>query len=99
MPKTKSTSTKGISAAPYESSDRPNPSDASSNMATKPTALVAILANTNPSRYSDNRNGVAKKLRKLRAHTSSRNDIDTPCITRVRKSHNNTAPRSPATKL
>jgi hypothetical protein len=38
-------------------------------------------------------------LRKLRAQTSSRNAIETPCMTRIRKSHNRTAPRSAGTKL
>ncbi len=45
------------------------------------------------------RKGVAKKFRKLRDQTSSKNAIVTPCITRVRKSHSNTAPRRAGTKF
>ena len=42
--------------------------------------------------------GEANTLRKLRDHTSSKNAVVIPCITRVRKSHSSTAPSSPGTK-
>jgi len=38
-------------------------------------------------------------LRKLRDHTSSKNAVVTPIMTRPKKSHSSTAPSSVATKL
>src|SRR5659263_384790 len=63
-----------------------------------PTELVAMLERTRPPRYSPIESGDAKRLRKFRDHTSSRNAIVTPCMTRVKKSHRRTAPRSTGTK-
>src|SRR5690242_505818 len=68
-------------------------------MTTNPTELVAIEASTRPPTYSKTESGVAKRLRKLRDQTSSKNAMVTPCITRVKKSHNSTAPSSTGTKL
>ena len=42
--------------------------------------------------------GDAKMFRKLRDQTSSKNAIVTPCITRVKKSQNSTAPSRTGTK-
>jgi hypothetical protein len=59
---------------------------------------VATLDMTSPARYSEILSGEAKKLRKLRDHTSSRKAVVTPCITREKKSQSSTAPRSAGTK-
>ncbi len=59
-----------------------------------PTELVAMLESTSPPRYSEIDSGVAKMFRKLRDHTSSKNAIVTPCMTRMKKSQSSTAPRS-----
>src|ERR1700736_5750174 len=61
--------------------------------------LVPMLDNTRPLTYSDMESGVAKKFRKLRDHTSSKNAMVTPCMTRIKKSHSRTAPSSAGTKL
>ncbi len=68
-------------------------------MTIKPTEPLAMLESTKPPRYSGIESGVAKMLRKLRDHTSSKNAVVTPCITRTKKSHSNTAPSSDGTKL
>ena len=68
-------------------------------MATRLNALEQTAATISPVKYSEVRSGVAKKLRKFRDHTSSKNAMVTPCITRVRKSHSSTAPSSTGTKL
>ena len=47
---------------------------------------------TSPVRYSEISSGVAKTLMKLRDQTSSKNAMVTPCMTRVKKSQNSTAP-------
>ena len=64
-----------------------------------PIALVEMLERIRPAIYSEMDSGVAKKFRKLRDHTSSRNAMVTPCITRMKKSHSSTAPSSAGTKL
>jgi len=68
-------------------------------MAMRLIKLVLTAAMISPARYSLVRSGVAKKLRKLRDQTSSKKAIVTPCMTRVRKSHNSTAPRRAGTKF
>jgi hypothetical protein len=52
-----------------------------------------------PIRYSEISSGEANTLMKLRDQTSSKNAMVTPCITRVKKSQNSTAPSRLATKL
>jgi hypothetical protein len=59
--------------------------------------LVATLESTRPARYSPIDSGLANRLRKFRDHTSSKNAIVTPCITRVKKSQSSTAPSSVGT--
>ena len=86
-------------SAPYAKNDRPNTLLASTSITISPIVLVAILESTSPARYSEIESGVAKMLRKLRDQTSSKNAIVTPCITRMKKSHNSTAPSSAGTKL
>jgi hypothetical protein len=58
-----------------------------------------MLDTTSPPTYSEISSGVAKKFRKLRDHTSSKNAVVTPCITRMKKSHSSTAPSRAGTKL
>ena len=58
-----------------------------------------MLESTRPAMYSEIDSGVAKMLRKLRDQTSSKKAIVTPCITRMKKSHNSTAPSNAGTKL
>ena len=72
---------------------------ANASITTSPARLVTMLVSTSPARYSEMHSGVAKKLRKLRDHTSSKNAIVTPCMTRIKKSHRRTAPSSDGTKL
>src|SRR5437016_14077378 len=72
---------------------------ASTSITTSPTELVKILESTRPVTYSEIARGVAKKFRKLRDQTSSRNAMVTPCITRMKKSHKSTAPNNTGTKL
>ena len=43
--------------------------------------------------------GEAKMLRKFRDHTSSKKEVATPCMMRLKKSHNNTAPSSTGIKF
>ncbi len=57
-----------------------------------------MLVITRPVMYSAFESGVAKRLRKLRDQTSSRNAVVTPCMMRVKKSHISTAPSSVGTK-
>src|SRR3954462_13628786 len=99
MPNRKSTKRNGTSSRPYEANERPNTADASTSMTRRPTALVAMLERTRPARYSEIFSGEAKKLRKLRDHTSSRKAVVTPCVAREKKSQSSTAPRSAGTKL
>src|SRR5271167_3498570 len=79
--------------------ERPKSVAARTTITTSPTELVAILESTRPLRYSEMESSVAKIFRKFRDHTSSKNAIVTPCITRVRKSHRRTAPSRDETKL
>ncbi len=72
---------------------------ANTSITARPIRLVAMLVNTRPIRYCEINIGVAKMFRKLRAHTSSKNAVATPCITRVKKSHSSTAPSSDGTKF
>src|SRR5439155_13358791 len=65
----------------------------------RPTKLVPMAVTTRPLRYSEIESGDAKIFRKLRDHTSSKNAIVTPCITREKKSQRRTAPSSAGTKL
>ena len=65
----------------------------------RPIVLVAMLEATRPTRYSAIDSGVANRFRKLRDHTSSRNAVVTPCITREKKSQSSTAPSSDAMKF
>ena len=65
---------------------------------TTPTRLVAMLDTSRPVTYSGTLIGLANTFRKLRDHTSSKNDVVTPCITRDMKSQNSTAPSSAGTK-
>jgi hypothetical protein len=58
-----------------------------------------MLESTSPVTYSVIDIGLAKIFKKLRDHTSSKNAIVTPCITRVKKSHSSTAPSRAGTKL
>src|SRR5262252_2307177 len=64
----------------------------------RPTVLVPMLDSTRPLTYSEIESGVAKMFRKFRDHTSSMKAMVTPCMTRVKKSHSNTAPRKTGTK-
>ena len=57
-----------------------------------------MLDSSRPPTYSGMVMGLAKTFRKLRDQTSSKNAVVTPCITRVMKSQNNTAPSSAGTK-
>ncbi len=68
-------------------------------MTINPNRLVTTLEPTSPARYSEMSMGVEKKFRKLRDQTSSKNAVVTPCITREKKSHSNTAPNRVGTKL
>ena len=54
---------------------------------------------TRPVRYSEISSGVANTLMKLRDQTSSKNAMVTPCMTRVKKSQNSTAPSRLEMKL
>jgi hypothetical protein len=54
---------------------------------------------TRPVTYSEIDSGVANKLRKFRDQTSSRKAVVTPCMMRVKKSQNSTAPSRLGTKL
>ena len=58
-----------------------------------------MLVSTSPETYSGIASGVANMLRKLRDHTSSKNAVVMPIMTRPKKSHSSTAPSSVATKL
>src|SRR3546814_20924104 len=64
----------------------------------RPTMLVMTLVSTRPLMYSAIVSGDANTLRKFRDHTSSKNAVVTPCITRLKKSHSSTAPSSVGTK-
>ena len=72
---------------------------AKTNITISPTELVAMAVSTRPLRYSEIDSGEAKMFRKLRDHTSSKNAMVTPCMTREKKSHSRTAPSSAGTKL
>src|SRR6185369_9137717 len=99
MPQMNSTRKNGTSINPYTKNDRPKMPVARITMTASPIKLVRMLESTSPARYSGIDSGVANKFRKLRDHTSSKNAIVTPCITRVRKSHSRTAPSIAGTKL
>ena len=65
--------------------ERPKTAVASTSITTSPPRLVTMLESTSPPRYSEMDSGVAKMFRKLRDHTSSKNAMVTPCITRDEK--------------
>ena len=98
IPNRNNISMKGIMISPYDKNDRWKIPDASNSITTKPMILVSMLDETSPARYSDIDSGEANILRKLRDQTSSKKAMVTPCITRVRKFHNNTAPSRLGTK-
>src|SRR6478735_12536967 len=72
MPNTNRFRRNGNSNSPYEKNDRPKIPLASAIMTTSPMALVMTLDATRPATYSGIDNGLAKRFRKLRDHTSSR---------------------------
>src|SRR5262245_23210148 len=78
--------------------DKPKMTLVKKTMKASPMRLVAMLDRTRPVTYSDIDKGVAKTFRKLCDQTSSKKAVVTPCITRVKKSQNNTAPRSTGTR-
>src|SRR5215471_6618743 len=99
IPNRKSARRNGASRAPYTKKERPKTILANTSITSSPTELVAIAASTKPVMYSDIESGLAKTFKKLRDHTSSKNAVVTPCITRIKKSHSRTAPSSAGTKL
>src|SRR5215469_2141432 len=91
-PNTNSTRTSGTIGRPYIRNDSPNTADAMMSIVISPTVLVATLETTRPLTYSPIDSGLVKTFIKFRDHTSSKNAVVTPYITRVRKSHIMTTP-------
>jgi hypothetical protein len=56
--------------------------------------LKTMLMSTSPPMYSRIDSGEVKRLRKFWDHTSSRNDVVTPCKILLKKSQSRTAPKS-----
>src|SRR6476646_449409 len=98
MPNRNSTIRNGTRRPPYKINDNPNRVIASTSITNRPNALVMMLDETRPARYSLMEIGEPKTLRKFRDQTSSKNAIVTPNITRVKKSHISTAPSRTGTK-
>src|SRR5262245_5656161 len=98
IPKRNNTIRNGTSSPPYARKDSPNNPVANASMTTRLNALVMMLEDTSPARYSVIEIGAPKTLRKFLDQTSSKNAIVTPNITRVKKSHISTAPSSTGTK-
>src|SRR5262245_37737128 len=99
IPNRNRTKRNGAIMRPTAKKDRPKIIVAKMSIAMSPTALVAIAVSTRPLRYSESESGEAKRFRKLRDHTSSRNAMVTPYMTREKKSQRRTAPSRAGTKL
>src|SRR5215813_13669474 len=99
IPNRNRTKRNGTIIRPMEKKDRPKIVVAKTSIAISPTALVAMAVSTRPPRYSESDSGEAKRFRKLRDHTSSRNAIVIPYMTREKKSQSRTAPSRAGTKL
>src|SRR6185312_7170621 len=98
IPNRNKTSRNGTIQIPYVRNDRPKNHVAITSITTSPMVLVQMDESTSPPTYSTIEIGVAKMFRKLRDHTSSKNAMVTPLITRLKKSHSRTAPNSTGTK-
>src|SRR5438552_139750 len=99
IPNKNNTRRNETTASPKPKKGRPKTVVARRSITASPTMLDAVLDSTRPLTYSVIDSGDAKIFRKLRDHTSSMKVNVTPCMTRVKKSHSRTAPRSTGTKL
>src|SRR5262245_58067639 len=86
MPNRNSTNRNGTSSPPYKMKDRPNNITAKTTITSRPNALVMMLDETRPVRYSLIDTGEPKMLRKFLDQTSSKNAIVRPNMPRVKKS-------------
>src|SRR3989344_3640552 len=98
-PKKKRMKMNGIMRMPYWKKLYENKNRATSAMTPTEINAPAVPTKTRPAMYCHNFKGDAKRFMRFRDHTSSRNEMPTPCRTRMRKFQRITVPIRTVTTL